>query len=104
MMFAILLDPQFEHFLGFRFRFILAIKNRALSDSLTGRSDRATQVENSIVVPLLTDRKRNGQAISGWRQRASSIGCVCAGRVLEAVEVEDELAGLRETSVGEARV
>jgi hypothetical protein len=56
------------------------------------------------VVTFLTDRKRNGQAISRWRQRASSIGRVGARRVLEAVEVEDEIARLLETSIGVARV
>ena len=59
---------------------------------------------NSIMVALLAGGNGNRQTISRRRQRASSIGCVSAGRVLELIEIEGELTGLRQTVIGEARI
>src|SRR6516164_8823256 len=55
-------------------------------------------------IPLLSYRQSNRKLILRWRQRARRIGCICARRILQAVEVEHNIAGLVEAVVGEIGV
>ena len=53
---------------------------------------------------LFAGFNRYGQAVFHRWQRATGVGRVGAGGILEAVEVEDQLAGLVETMIGKRRV
>ncbi len=57
-----------------------------------------------VVVPLLSRRNRNLQAVLLWRQRAGCIGSIGAGRVFQSIEVQPELPGLVQTLIGKCRV
>ena len=67
-------------------------------------AESAGRGRRSVVIALLADRKRDGEAVSGRRQRASRVGSVGARRIFEAIEIEHEFAGFIEAVGGEAGV
>jgi hypothetical protein len=46
------------------------------------------------MVPLFSDWKRDGQAVARRRKWTRGIRRVRAGRILQMVEIEEQLAGL----------
>src|ERR1700679_187265 len=73
----------------------------AISASASGRllyrqtrSKIADIEEILVVVPLLSNRETNGQAVLRWRQRAGCIGRIGTGRVFQSIQVQPELPGL----------
>jgi hypothetical protein len=59
---------------------------------------------SSIVIPLLADRKGDGEPIAWWRKRARGEGRVGARRIFEAIEIEDQLARFVQAVGGKAGV
>src|SRR5216683_3720798 len=55
-----------------------------------------------LMVALLADGERNGKAVLFWRKRAGGERGVGAGGIFEAIEIEEEFAGVVEPVIGEA--
>src|SRR4029077_10904435 len=58
----------------------------------------------SFMISLLPDGEGNGQAIARRRQRAGGIRRVRAGRILEMIEIQHQLAGLLQSLRWKTRV
>ena len=58
----------------------------------------------SIVIALLADGKGDGKAVAGRGERAGGKGSVGARRILQAIEIEDQLARFVESVGGETGV
>src|SRR6267154_1194767 len=58
----------------------------------------------SIVIALLADRQRDGQAVAGRREWAGRVRSVGARRIFHAIEIEHQLAGLIQAVGGEAGI
>ncbi len=58
----------------------------------------------SIVIALLADGKGDGKAVAGRGERAGGKGSVGARRILEAIEIEDQLARFFEAVGGKTGV
>src|ERR1700686_4607327 len=70
----------------------------------TERRFRVSGAGGLLMVALLAYREGDGKTVLFWREGAGGEGSVGAGGVLEAIEIEEEFAGVVEAMIGKGGI